>query len=143
MRPIEILLSIANLLAFLVLAIRLPCTGRWMRHVAPIALLVAALQVLLEGSRWQMVPAYVLAGLSFLVWVRRSIARMDGRVEQQPTHRLVTGWVVALGVIGLMASSVLPMALPVFHFPPPSGHYGIGTVTHHSEMCRSIGAQRP
>jgi predicted dienelactone hydrolase len=131
MRPIEILLSIANLLTFLVLAIRLPGAGRWTRHLAPVALLVAASQALLEGPRWQLIPAYVLAGLSFLVWVRRSISRMEGRVAHQPTDRPATGCGVALSVIGLMASSVLPIALPVFHFPPPSGPYGIGTVTHH------------
>ena len=91
MRPIEILLSIANLLAFLVLAIRLPCTGRWMRHVAPIALLVAALQVLLEGPRWQMIPAYVLAG-AVVPGLGAAQHFPDGWARRTPANPLACHW---------------------------------------------------
>ena len=51
MRPLETLLSLANLLAFLVLAVPLPRVVPWMRHLAPIALPIAVAQVLVEGPR--------------------------------------------------------------------------------------------
>src|SRR5215212_1514839 len=95
MRPLETLLSLANLLAFLVLAVPLPRVVPWMRHLAPIALAIAVAQVLVEGPRWQMLPAY------------------------------------ALGALGLAISLVLPIMLPVFRFPHPSGPYEIGTLTYH------------
>ena len=63
MRPLETLLSLANLLAFLVLAVPRLRVVPWMRHLAPIALAIAIAQVLVEGPRWQMVPAYALAVL--------------------------------------------------------------------------------
>ena len=73
MRPIESVLLLANLLAFFVLAVRLPRAVRWVRHLAPIALPIAGAQVLLEGPRWQMVPAYALAVLFFVVWLLRYV----------------------------------------------------------------------
>jgi hypothetical protein len=74
MRPLETVLLLANLLAFLVLAVPLPRAVRWMRYLAPIAPLIAVAQVLVEGPRWQMVPAYALAGLFFLLWLLQTIA---------------------------------------------------------------------
>src|SRR5919112_2626241 len=73
MRPIEILLSLANLLAFFVLAVPRLRAVPWVRHLAPIALPIAGAQVLLEGPRWQMVPAYALAVLFFVVWLLRYV----------------------------------------------------------------------
>ena len=74
MRPIEALLSLTNLLTFCVVAIPLPHVVRWMRYWVPIALLIAGAQVLVEGPRWQMIPAYALTGLFFLVWLLRNTA---------------------------------------------------------------------
>jgi predicted dienelactone hydrolase len=36
-----------------------------------------------------------------------------------------------LGLLGLILAAALPMILPVFSFPIPSGPYGIGTATFH------------
>jgi predicted dienelactone hydrolase len=127
MRPIEILLSLTNVVTFLILVIQLPRGARWMRYWVPIALLPAAAQVLVEGPRWQMAPAYVLAGLFALVWLLHRGALAGG-----PTRHPLINWLAGgLGVLGLVVSMVLPMILPVFRFPPPGGPYGIGTVTYH------------
>ena len=77
MRPIETLLLLANLLTFFVLTVLLPRTVRWTGYSALIALIIAVVQVLVEGSRWQMIPAYVLTGLFFLVWLWQKIARRE------------------------------------------------------------------
>src|SRR5690606_14941645 len=74
MRPLEALLSIVNLLAFVALAAPLPPAAAWLRLVAPLALLFAGAQLLHEGSRAQMLPAYVLAGLFALVWLLQKAA---------------------------------------------------------------------
>jgi hypothetical protein len=130
MRPLETLLSLANLLAFLVLSVPLPRIVPWMRQLSPIALVIAVAQVLVEGPRWQMVPAYALAGLFFLIWLLQTIAPVGGPAEKGRTNRLAVGLAVGLGVLGLAVSVALPMVLPVFRFPHPSGPYEIGTLTY-------------
>lgn len=121
MRPIETLLLLATLLTFFLLAVSLPRAVRWMRHSAPVALLIAVAQVLVEGSRWQMVPAYALAGLFFLVWRLRKSAPTGKSAGQNRTHRLAVGLAIDLGVLARAVSLALPMLLPVFRFPPPGG----------------------
>lgn len=131
MRPIETLLSFTNLLTLCVLAIPLPRALLWMRYVAPIALLIAVAQVLVEGLRWQMVPAYALAGLFFLVWLLQNFVSLDVLTGQILTNRFVVSLSVGLGVLGLVVSIVLPIVLPVFRFPHPTGPYEIGTLTYY------------
>jgi pimeloyl-ACP methyl ester carboxylesterase len=126
-RPIEMLLLLANLLTFFVLTVPLPRAIFWMRYSSPVTLLIAVVQVLLEGSRWQMFPAYALSGLFFLVWLLQNFAASSGTVGQSLTY-----WLAALlSVFGLVVSVVLPIILPVFHFSQPSGTYPIGTLTYH------------
>ena len=126
MRPIETLLLIANLLAFLVLAIPPLYSVFWTRYLMPIALLIVIAQVLVEGPRWQMVPAYVLVILFFLIWLLGIV--MPGGI---PVNRLMSGMGVWLTVLGILVSIILPIVLPVFHFPNPTGSYAIGTMTYH------------
>jgi predicted dienelactone hydrolase len=127
MRPIEILLSVAYLLTFFVLALPRLHAVRWTGYVALIALLLAVAQVLIEGPRWQMVPAYVLTGLFFLLWLLQNIARAVGPAP----NWLSIGLAVGLGLLALALSIALPMVFPMFGFPPPSGPYQIGTLTYH------------
>jgi predicted dienelactone hydrolase len=131
MRPIETLLLLANLLTFFVLAIPLLRAVRWTGYLALITLLVAGVQVLVEGPRWQMFPAYMLTGLFFLIWLVQNIAPVGMPAEYSWTKRLVSGLVVGLGVLGLAISIVLPFVFPVFRFPHPTGPYPIGTLTYH------------
>src|SRR5918997_2131383 len=131
MRPIEILLSLANLLAFFVLAVPRLRAVPWLRHLAPIALPIAGAQVLLEGPRWQMVPAYALAVLFFVIWLLRDFTPAGGPPRKKRPNRLAAGLAIGLGVLGLAISVALPMVLPVFRFPDLSGPYEIGTLTYH------------
>jgi hypothetical protein len=126
MRPIEILVSLTNLLTFFVVAIPLPCKVFWMRYWVPIAPLIAIAQVLVEGQRWQMVPAYVLAALFFLIWLVSIVKR--GSLH---SNRFIAGLGSGLGVLMLVISIGLPILVPIFHFPKPTGPYAIGTVTYH------------
>ena len=101
MRFLEFFLLLANVLAVLALLFPLPKPVRWMPQLALVALLLAGAQALVEGPRWQMVPAYALAGMAFLVWARRRIAPRSGRpTTPQPTRRLVRGWAIGLSSMG-------------------------------------------
>jgi predicted dienelactone hydrolase len=131
MRPVEILLVVADLLTFLVLAVPRLHATRWMRGIALITLSLAVVQILVEGPRWQMAPAYVLTGLFLFVWVVQNFVKSNGIVKRIRTRRLVVGCAISLAIIGLFLSAALPIVLPVFHFPRASGPYAIGTVTYH------------
>lgn len=131
MRPIEILLVVADLLTFLVVAVPRLHATRWMGSITLITFSLAMVQILVEGSRWQMIPAYVLAGLFLIVWMVQSFVRMSASVKWILTSRLVVGCAISLAIIDLGLSAALPIVLPVFHFPHPSGPYQIGTLTYH------------
>ena len=154
MRPIETLLLVANALTFFVFLVPLPRVVRPMRYMAPVAVLLAIAQMLIEGLRWQMAPAYALSGLFFLAWSLQNIAPKRRAAEQKPKHRLAISLAAVLGGLALALSIVLPTLLPVFRFPKPGGPYAIGTATYHwtdasrrevfsvdDKMCRELIAQ--
>ena len=130
MRHIEIILSLANVLTFIVLVIPLPRVVCWMRHSAPITLLIAFAQLLVEGQRWEMIPAYVLTALFFSIWLFRTAKAAGNPVNHKRKNSVVAGLAIGMVVLGLTVSIVLPSVLPVFRFPSPSGPYKIGTVTY-------------
>jgi Platelet-activating factor acetylhydrolase, isoform II len=131
MRPIETLLVVANFLTFLVFVAPQLRVIRWMRYIVLITLALAVIQILVEGPRWQMVPAYVLTGLFPLVWVMRHFVPANGGVKRVLSGRLVVGGAIVLCLLNMGFSVALPVMLPVFHFPRPSGPYQIGTLTYH------------
>jgi len=131
MRPVETLLSIANLLTFFALAISLARSMLWIRYLAPIVLLIAIVQVLVEGSRWQMFPAYAMAGLFFLAWLLQNNVPIDAPVRHILNSRAAACLSVGVSLLGLIVSITLPIVLPVFRFPHPGGPYEIGTLTYH------------
>lgn len=126
MRTFEAVLSGANLLAFASLVIALPSGMPWLRYAVPLALVAGIVQVAVEGARWQMVPAYGMAVVFFLVWLFNAVA--PGGLS---VHRSIAGIGIGLGGLGLLVSIALPIVLPVFHFAKPTGPYAIGTATYH------------
>ena len=131
MRPIETLLVCANFLTFLVLAVPRLRAARWAGVVVLATVFIAVVQVLAEGMRWQMIPAYVLAELFLGVGLLRSFVSVSGGVKRILTSRAFTAFAIMLCVVGMGLATSLPIVLPVFHFPGPSGQYAIGTVTYH------------
>ena len=82
MRPLEIVLLAANLLALTALVAVWPATLRWMGHLAVLPLPVLIAQLLAEGVRWQMVPAYALAVLFFLLWLVKRVKPIADRLGE-------------------------------------------------------------
>jgi predicted dienelactone hydrolase len=126
MRPLELSLLLVLLLTLGVLAVPQLYAVRWIGYVASLAVLIAIAQMIVEGPRWQMVPAYVLTGLFFLVWLLQSTT-LAGRA----VNRVAAGLAIGLGALALVISAALPIVSPVFRFPRPSGPYAIGTLTYH------------
>ncbi len=129
MRPIEALLICANLLTFSFLLVPRLRVIRWIGYSAPAGLLVAIVQVSVEGPRWQMVPAYALSIIFFLLWLNRRTS--SSRLHMIRFKRLIAGLGIGSGILAMAVSAVLPSILPVFHFPRPSGPYQIGTLIYH------------
>lgn len=77
-------------------------------------------QLVIEGSRWQMIPLYVVAvglGVGDLASMERTL----------PWWRRVSR--PALGLVGLGMMALLPAVLPVPDLPDPSGPLAVGTMS--------------
>ncbi len=126
MRLFEIVLSVANLLALLGLAIPRLRANRWVNLTGPFAGLMAIVQIVVEGWRWEMIPAYTLAGIFLVVWLIRSVVKAKLRLGR-------AGKIASTGaaILVMVISMVLPLILPVFKFPKPTGSYAIGELTYY------------
>ena len=131
MRIIEALLVSVNGLTFLLLIIAQSRATRWVGFSTAAAILLTCAQIVIEGSRWQLVPAYLLSGLFCLLWALRKIG-WSGLVSATIRfHRIFVASAVVLGAVAMTISIALPIILPVFAFSRPTGPYEIGTVTYH------------
>lgn len=93
----------------------LPNRANWARWLGLILLLMAAAQIVFEGPRWQIYPAYGLAclfGFIFLFGL--------------PVRSL---FALPLGILTLISAS-LPAVFPIPHLPHPTGPYQVGTLTY-------------
>jgi dienelactone hydrolase len=119
MRPLEILLLL--LLAFFAIQLitrrRLPallCVG-----LPLVAVGVGILHVLIEQTRWQMVPAYLLTAVLALQLAYR--AKRDFSISHVFSILLIPLWLVAVA---------LPVVFPVAQLPRPTGPFPVGTIAY-------------
>ena len=120
MRLFEILLLIALFvpLLWLLLSRKRP---HWLLIFPGLATLFTALHLAFEGYRWQMVPAYGLTAVFFLLGLRWRDANF------QPPRLAWLGGL--LGLLLWLVALALPVAMPVPQLPDPTGPYAIGTFT--------------
>jgi dienelactone hydrolase len=120
MRMLEIIVLMAALAPVFGLLTPERTPGAWM-HVLPLLAAVLALaQLLVEGYRWQMLPAYSLIG--FLVLYEAGLW----------AHSEQTSFYTGVGAVFVwLAAVVLSAALPVFEFPRPTGPFQVGTEVRH------------
>ena len=123
------LMLVANLLALGMLVLPDGLRTPRLRLPAALAMVCAFAQMAVEGPRWQMVPAYGLTLLIFVVSMAR--ARSVG-VAGAVAGR---GWraftAIGLGAAAFVMAAALPVIAPVFSFPATTGAYAIGTLTYH------------
>jgi predicted dienelactone hydrolase len=116
-RPLEILFLLcaaAGLTSSSVWARKSP--WRWLASVLPAA--AAAAQILIEGERWQLFPAYLTAGgivAAVLLSTRTRTSKSVGLL------------LLASGFLAILLSATLAALFPVFSFPQPVGPYRVGT----------------
>ncbi len=126
MRILEILILSTLLLRLLGYAFPLIKRSRWIDWLPSLALLLTVIHLGLEKYRWQMVPAYGLTLLLFLVSLSR--IKQGSRPEDTKAPRwvlLIAGFLLRLLLVVLVAA--LPILLPVFRLPEPTGPYPVGT----------------
>ncbi len=128
MRPLEILLTLVSLATFVALAFPRLRESRAIRFLSLAAMLAPGAQILLEGARWQMAPAYAVSALLLVAW----LAPVMKAAGSRSPLRLVVGYAGAtVGALVLAFSCLLPLTFQVIRFPEPSGRYAIGTLTYH------------
>ena len=126
MRLFEILMLLAILpvLVWPLLPWRRP---RWVDFLPGTAVIILIIQLIVEGYRWQMLPAYGLVVVLFLVTLPRLW-------KTKPSAKKWSGWAIAGSVLGLLVCLValaLPYLLPVPKLPDVMTPYFIGTQTFH------------
>jgi len=99
-------------------------------------LIIAAtlvIHLIVEGWRWQMIPAYLLTIV--LLW---SIRRVPLETSWKVSVLNVAGYLLLF--IMLIPAWLLPNVLPVFSLPEPTGSYKVGTQWIHlqTSMDESI-----
>ncbi|MFT3944081.1 MAG: hypothetical protein QM705_09735 [Ancrocorticia sp.] len=136
MRPLELAVVVVSVVALAVLVVPRSRPLRWFGHLPITPLIATFAQVVAEGARWQLFPAYCLSVALAGVWLRRLqpvSERHPGQLSERRRRprRLLTYLAFGVGAVMLTASVAAATAFPVFRFPEPSGPYKIGTLTYH------------
>ncbi|RXG15996.1 platelet-activating factor acetylhydrolase isoform II [Leeuwenhoekiella aestuarii] len=90
---------------------------------------VVMLQLVLEGYRWQLLPAYVLAVILAIRIYTADVSKVF-KISVLSVLRFV------LFPLLLIPAWILPAALPVFDLPEPRGPYAVGTDTVYVDTNR-------
>ncbi|MCJ7624687.1 MAG: hypothetical protein MUO76_14390, partial [Anaerolineaceae bacterium] len=128
MRLFEILSMLVlslTLISFFVSKAKRP---RWMSFLPGLVVIFALIHLILEGYRWQMVPAYVLSVITVLVMVRSFSMRakaQDKKFSRFSSILIIAGTI--LGLLMLIIGLVLCIYFPIFSIPEPTGPYAVGT----------------
>lgn len=131
MRPLEALLAGLLTLSAVSLFVPPPRRYRWVHLLPSSTVLLAAVQLFLEGYRWQMLPMYCFAAIvvlmtGFLKLVRPHQATSTS--ERRKWLRLSTG---ILSVLAVAVTAALPILFPLLRLPRPTGPFAVGTTILH------------
>jgi dienelactone hydrolase len=120
MRTIEMMVVLAVLPPVFSLLTPGRTVAVWMHWLPFLAAALALAQLLLEGYRWQMLPAYLV--VAFLVLYGA------GRGMSSNRESFSFG---AVALVTWLAAVTLSVVLPVFEFPAPTGPFAVGTEVRH------------
>jgi formylglycine-generating enzyme required for sulfatase activity len=121
MRLFEILTLVTLLLALLSFFVPRPKRPQWMAFLPSLVVLLVLAHLVLEGYRWQMVPAYALTVLTFLATVRGIMQGTDpqGKPSSRGRRALIIIGTV-LGLLVLIIAAALPALFPVYRLQKPT-----------------------
>jgi len=126
MRVFEALILITLFVRFVGYSFLSIRKSRWIDFIPSLTILLTAVHLILEKYRLQMVPAYGLTLLLFLLSIRQFRRGGSSQTKELPNRVLISlGFLLRLLIFAVIAS--LPIIIPVFHLPEPTGPYQIGT----------------
>ncbi len=122
MRPLEILLLVLIGTDLLSQILDRKIEFQGLPLIPSLTIITSTLQITLEGYRWQLVPAYLLAISFFLLAIVRR--------RREPESKKGTNWTFkGLALLAFAVAIGLPVLLPVPRLNAPDGSYPVGTTT--------------
>lgn len=94
-------------------------------------IILLLLHLVLEGYRWQVIPAYGLTAVLFLAALWRRTRKPDSNGRPQDNRRVLPTLKGLFGILLVVLAAVLPAALPIPKIKEPTGPYQVGTTTYH------------
>ncbi|WBX81557.1 acetylhydrolase [Virgibacillus salarius] len=132
MRFFEIVVIVFNLLliGWILVAKKKPVP--WLLIGFGVSAILILIHGVIEGWRWQMIPAYVMTVVPLMAVAGRLLFKSEQSAERVVTKasRVKRIALITLAVIYSSVAVALPLILPVFTFEEPTGPYKIGTVTY-------------
>ena len=129
MRLFEILILITLLLSLINLFFLKKRSG-WIHFQYGIMVLIVLCHILLEGTRWQMLPVYVFTGIIFIISMNIAFRYYNKRIRRDSLiKRILRFSGIFVTFLLLIFVSILPILFPVFKLPKPSGPFAVGTTT--------------
>ncbi|EPR11977.1 alpha/beta hydrolase family protein [Ruminiclostridium papyrosolvens] len=121
MRLFEIVLIISNFFTLGWLLFNRKNSKRIPSILFGISFVITIIQIIAEGYRIQMLPAYICLLLNVLIFFRKG-------KKPRKTWKIVLASIFSF--LYLLIAVVLPALLPVFSLEKPTGPYQVGTVTY-------------
>lgn len=90
-----------------------------------VTLLFCLLNIILEGYRTQMLPAFIFTGVIVIVHILSSL-----KINMIKNKKLKVSFII-VNFLFLIISFLPPFIMPVFTMPKPTGSYAIGTKSFH------------
>jgi predicted dienelactone hydrolase len=126
MRPLEILILTTLFVRFVGYSFPLIRRSHWIIYLPILTMLLILIHLGWEKYRLQMVPAYLLSLLLFLLSIPQLQRRQQPQEKTRPNRVLISlGFLLRLVVFSVIAA--VPIIIPVFHLPQPTGQFQIGT----------------
>jgi predicted dienelactone hydrolase len=128
MRVFEILILVTLFVRFVGYSFFSIRSSRWIGFIPSLTILLTVIHLVWEKFRLQMVPAYGLTLLLFLLSIRQFQRGGQSQAKELPNKVLISlRFLVRLLIFTAIAT--LPILIPVFHLPEPTGQFQIGTTT--------------
>ncbi len=129
MRLFEILIMSTLFITLVVRLVPMEKRVYWTHFLPGTTVLFVLFHLVIEKYRWQMVPAYILAGFLLLLSIIQ-IKRQTAVYLPKGRHFInILG--TSLCLLILAVASVISILIPVFKLPQPSGPYAVGSTFYH------------
>jgi len=127
MRPFEIL-TFVTLLVSLIALLLIRKGPRWFIYLPGFTLAMVLCQVVFEGARWQMIPAYVFISVLFLISLKQFIGTKKEQSKRPAIFKRIlriSGTVITFILFVIIL--IPPLAVPMFRIPHPTGKFNVGS----------------